>query len=123
MASKDQNAKLNQELGNRVRGLRDSLHLSRKDLAERLDISEYFLVEIESGRKGVSNVTLCKLSSVLCTTIDYLLTGRESLSDVSAVTTMLSTIDPPLIKGAEDLLRTYLGSISYIKSQIETQNR
>ena len=64
---------LNLELGQRVKELREALNLSRKDLAELLDISDYFLVEIELGRRGVSNVTLCKLADALCTTTDYLL--------------------------------------------------
>ena len=66
---------LNLELGQRVKELREALNLSRKDLAELLDISDYFLVEIELGRRGVSNVTLCKLADALCTTTDYLLRG------------------------------------------------
>ena len=73
MADKGQNMELNLELGQRVKELREALNLSRKDLAELLDISDYFLVEIELGRRGVSNVTLCKLADALCTTTDYLL--------------------------------------------------
>ena len=34
---------LNLELGQRVKELREALNLSRKDLAELLDISDYFL--------------------------------------------------------------------------------
>ena len=65
MADKGQNMELNLELGQRVKELREALNLSRKDLAELLDISDYFLVEIELGRRGVSNVTLCKLADAL----------------------------------------------------------
>lgn len=119
MTSKEQSAKLNYHLGQRVRALRENLKLTRKDMAERLGISEYFVVEIESGRKGVSNVTLCKLAEVLCTTTDYLLTGRSGYTDTTTITAMLTTIDPPLLKGAEDLLKAYLGNISYIKAQVE----
>lgn len=53
MADKGQNMELNLELGQRVKELREALNLSRKDLAELLDISDYFLVEIELGRRGV----------------------------------------------------------------------
>ena len=52
MADKGQNMELNLELGQRVKELREALNLSRKDLAELLDISDYFLVEIELGRRG-----------------------------------------------------------------------
>lgn len=109
---------MNMALGQRVKSLREDLTLSRKEVAERIDISEYFMVEIESGRKGASNITLCKLAEVLCTTVDYLLTGRDKFSDTSQITAMLATIDQPLVKGAEDILKAYLGSVSYIKSCI-----
>lgn len=118
MSSKEENMKLNFDLGHRVRILRENLKLTRKDMSERIDISEYFLIEIESGRKGVSNVTLCRIAEVLCTTTDYLLTGRNQFADVTSVTSMLSTIDQPLVKGAEDILKTYLSNISFIKSQL-----
>lgn len=42
MADKGQNMELNLELGQRVKELREALNLSRKDLAELLDISDYF---------------------------------------------------------------------------------
>ena len=68
------------EFGQCVKQSRENLNLSRKDFAEIIDISEYFLVQIELGKRGVSNVTLCKMSETLCTTTDYLLTGRTELS-------------------------------------------
>ena len=67
------------EFGHRVKQSRENLNLSRKDFAEIIGISEYFLVQIELGKRGVSNVTLCKMSEALCTTTDYLLTGRAEL--------------------------------------------
>ena len=49
-------------LGQRVKWSRENLNLSRKAFAEIIDISEYFLVQVELGKRGVSNVTLCKMS-------------------------------------------------------------
>jgi len=54
MSSKELNSQLNFALGNRVKLLREHLGISRKELSEMVDISEYFLIEIEGGRKGVS---------------------------------------------------------------------
>ncbi len=112
MSTKEENSKLNFELGNRVKLLREKLNLSRKTLAELIEISDYFLVEIETGRKGVSNVTLCKLAKALYTTTDYLLTGKDKYSDTGNITSMLSTADASVVEGAENILKAYLLAIN-----------
>ena len=58
------------EFGQRVKQLRENLNLSRKDFAEIVGISEYFLVQIELGKRGTSNITLCRMAEALCTTTD-----------------------------------------------------
>lgn len=42
-------------LGKRVKQSRENLNLSRKDFAEIIGISEYFLVQIELGKRVASN--------------------------------------------------------------------
>ena len=105
---------LNLELGQRVKELREALNLSRKDLAELLDISDYFLVEIELGRRGV---TLCKLADALCTTTDYLLRGIHGPSDIKSITALLESVDEPLLHSAERLLKEYINGIHYIRAK------
>ena len=121
MRNKEQNINLNFELGQRVKILRERLNLSRKDLAELIDISDYFLVEIELGRRGVSNITLCKLADALCTTTDYLLRGIEKDSDVGAIASLFETLDDRFVEGAARLLKEYINSIHYIQSKVEQQ--
>lgn len=123
MQDKELNAELNRKIGVRVKDQREEMKLKRSELAERVGISEYFLIEIETGRKGCSFITLCKLSEALCITTDYLLTGKDPDGDVTKIVSMLSTVDNELIVGAEDLLKTYLNSISYIKSKIDTNTK
>jgi len=43
------------EFGQRVKQSRENLNLSRKDFAEIIGISEYFLVQIELGKRVASN--------------------------------------------------------------------
>lgn len=107
--------------GHRVKQSRENLNLSRKEFAEIIDISEYFLVQIELGRRGVSNATLCKMSEALCISTDYLLTGRAGLSDISSITSLLEKVDAPFLIGAEMLLKGYINSISFIKAKVEEQ--
>ena len=117
----DNKKRLKIEFGQRVKKSRENLNLSRKDFAEITDISEYFLVQVELGKRGVSNVTLCKMAEVLCTTTDYLLTGRRDVSDTSAITGLLEKIESPFLIGAEKLLIGYINSINYIKAKVEEQ--
>lgn len=111
------------EFGQRVKKSRENLNLSRKDFAEIVDISEYFLIQVELGKRGVSNLTLCKIAEVLCTTTDYLLTGRKEGSDTTAITSLLERIDTPFLVGAENLLIGYINSINYIKAKVEEQTK
>jgi len=117
----DSKEALRMGFGQRVKQSRENLNLSRKDFAEIIDISEYFLVQIELGRRGVSNITLCKMSEALCTSTDYLLTGREGVSDISAITSLLEKVDAPFLIGAELLLKGYINSISFIKAKVEEE--
>lgn len=119
LSSKSENAKLNFVFGQRVKLLRENLNLSRKALAEMLDISDMFLTQIELGQRGVSNVTLIKFADVLCTTTDYLLTGRTNGADITSILSLLERMEPPILRGAENLLKEYLNSINYVKSKVE----
>lgn len=71
-----------EEIGNRIKKLRECRNYTREELAEKAEISSKFLYEVEKGRKGLSAETLLKLSRTLCSSCDYILTGvsfeRES---------------------------------------------
>ena len=78
-------------------------------------------MQVELGKRGVSNVTLCKMSEALCTTTDYLLTGKVGTSDISSITSLLEKVDEPFLIGAEMLLKGYINSISIIKAKVGEQ--
>lgn len=64
------------EIGERMKAQRELLGLTREELAERMDITPRFCYDLELGLKGMSIPTLCKLSSVLKVSTDYLLFGE-----------------------------------------------
>lgn len=68
----------NAEIGNRIRETREGKAITREFLAENSEISTKFLYEIENGKKGLSAVTLLKISNSLGCSCDYLLTGIEN---------------------------------------------
>ncbi|MBE6812263.1 MAG: helix-turn-helix transcriptional regulator [Ruminococcaceae bacterium] len=68
----------NAEYGKRIRNIREYQHLSREKLAEMSNISTQFLADIETGKKGMSVVTLHKICTALHTSADSIVFGCES---------------------------------------------
>lgn len=70
---------LKQVLSVNIKSARLKLNLTQDELAERSNISNAFLKDIESGRSGASLVTLINLCKALGTTPNDIL--RECFSD------------------------------------------
>lgn len=62
--------------GKRIYELRQGKKMSREQLAGKARISDKFLYEIESGRKGISAQNLLRLAIALDVSCDYILTGQ-----------------------------------------------
>ena len=106
------NDTLNKQIGARVRKQREYLGITREGLCNYVSISPQFLSEIERGIKGVSAETLYKLCEGLGVSADYILMGKESLTDVSEISKTLATIDKKHIPLAEDVLKTFFKAIA-----------
>ena len=64
-----------EEVGKRVRQIRQEKDMSRDDLAQKAELTPKFIYEIENGKKGISSNTLLKLSKALSCSCDYILMG------------------------------------------------
>ncbi|MBZ9686539.1 helix-turn-helix domain-containing protein [Clostridium estertheticum] len=60
------------EIGNRIRLEREKFDMTREKLAELLNLSPYFLGQIERGERKMSISTLINISECLHVSIDYL---------------------------------------------------
>jgi transcriptional regulator with XRE-family HTH domain len=60
------------EIGNRIRLEREKFDMTREKLAELLNLSPYFLGQIERGERKMSISTLINISECLHISIDYL---------------------------------------------------
>ena len=67
---------VHEEIGNRIKMIRESRNFTREELADKAEISSKFLYEVEKGRKGLSADTLLKISRTLSCSCDYILTGK-----------------------------------------------
>ncbi len=84
-----------QNLGSRIRTVRQSRGITQEQLAEKVDISTNFMSLIENGR-NMSVETLVKIASALGVTVDYLLSDTIEIdSDIIMVqiSQNLSTLD------------------------------
>ena len=65
------------EIGQRIKKMRTNHNLTQAQLAESLNISVNFLSEIENGKKGLSQETICKICNFFDISADYLLMGKD----------------------------------------------
>ena len=64
------------QIGDRIRGFRESINYTRESFAEKAGISPQFLAEIENGKKGRSADTIYALCEAFSLSADYILFGR-----------------------------------------------
>ena len=68
------------EIGNRIRGIREGLHMSRNVFSEKVNISESYLAQLELGNKSIGMNTLLAICDYTGCSADYLLFGdRKSV--------------------------------------------
>ncbi len=94
----------NAEYGKRIRNIREYQHLSREKLAEMSNISTQFLADIETGKKGMSVVTLHKICTALHTTADSIVfgSGSKSFPELEA---MFATVPPEKREALQEIIR------------------
>ncbi|MDD6491068.1 MAG: helix-turn-helix transcriptional regulator [Firmicutes bacterium] len=93
------------DVGQRVRNLREANEYTRDAFAEKIDISNKFLYEIEMGKKGFSAETLYKISKALSVSCDYILTGNESNKVPGRVVDILEGFSPKQMVCVQELLK------------------
>ena len=93
----------NKEIGERIAYLRVVNHYTRETLAELVGISPKFLYEIETGRKGFSASTLCKIASTLGVSCDYIMTGSERGEGINQA--IMELFDESQLRRIEDILQ------------------
>ena len=67
----------NAAIGARIRARRESLDMTRADLAGRIPMNEKSVAEIEYGNRGLSLKTLFRLKQILGVSTDYILEGTS----------------------------------------------
>ncbi|SEU04049.1 helix-turn-helix domain-containing protein [Lacrimispora sphenoides] len=90
-----------ENLGERLRNLRTSQHISQTDLSKRIGVTNALISAIEKGERSPSLETLIKLASYFKVSTDYLLgiKAKEpvnldglSSNEVQAIITIINSL-------------------------------
>lgn len=65
------------DVGVRVKTLRKKQHMTQEQFAEKIDVSQHYVYEIERGLKTMSIYTLANVADALDTSIDYIVNGQK----------------------------------------------
>ena len=98
-------------IGDRIRAARTEQKLTQETLAERVDVSPYYIGEIERGTKTPSLDLFIKLVEALNVSADYLL--RDTVSTGNAygdkrMARKLENLTPRQRAAIEALIDTYI---------------
>ena len=66
------------DIGERLRGIREKMHMTREEFSEKIDITDSFLGQIERGERALSVKTLKKVVKYTGVSADYLLFGQDT---------------------------------------------
>ena len=72
--------KENIDIGERLRGIREQMHMTREEFSEKIDITDSFLGQIERGERALSVKTLKKVVKYTGVSADYLLFGKDTIN-------------------------------------------
>lgn len=96
----------NKRPGERIRELRELQNYTRENFAEKADISIKFLYEIETGKKGFSADTLCRISQALSVSCDYIMFGEEEeYQSTQKIASVLEKMEPSQLREVLEILK------------------
>ena len=82
------------DIGERLRGIREEMHMTREEFSEKIDITDSFLGQIERGERALSVKTLKKVVRYTGASADYLLFGKnpnnETIQKINNILTVNS---------------------------------
>lgn len=99
-------------MGQRIKEQRLLLGYSREKLAELANITPRYCYDIELGTKNMSLKTLCKVSSALSVSTDYILFGPKTDHDeYIPLTALVQTCPPQQLKHLEQIVSQYIQTV------------
>lgn len=99
-------------IGKRIRQQREYMGYTREQFAEQIDVTPKFCSDIETGAKGMSVPTLCRIAKVLRLSTDYILFGKDHVETPDSVMMVLENCSERERTYAEQLLKTFVAAMN-----------
>ena len=96
------------EIGNRIRIQRENFEMSRESLSELVNLSPYFLGQIERGQRKMSINTLIKISECLHISLDYLIFEQGDIDNSTVLHSLLNRCSENEISVIEAVIKVIL---------------
>ena len=99
-------------IGKRIRHQREYMGYTREQFAEQIDVTPKFCSDIETGAKGMSVPTLCRIAKVLRLSADYILWGQDEQNSPDSVIMVLENCSETERIFAEQLLKVFVAAMN-----------
>lgn len=101
------------DIGDKIRIEREKFGISREKFAELLNLSPYFIGQIERGERKMSINTLINVSECLHVSIDYLIFGDAvNPEEYNRLHNLISKCSEKEVKFIEEILKVILPHIT-----------
>ena len=98
------------EIGRRISDRRRLLNMTQEQLAEQMDVSIQMISNLERGVKAIRIDNLVRISRILKISTDYILTGKQTSTDIYQLSEQIYKLDSEH-RGLVEMIVTYLGGI------------
>ena len=96
-----------ESMGKRIRKIRRERNMTQEALAERLNVSNQHISDIERGLNGMSVPSLMDLCRALDADVNYILFGTYTRADSNPINRIMSKLTPTQRMYAEEILTAY----------------
>lgn len=118
---------MKEEIGSRIREIRERKGWTQDDLAREARMSKSFLSEIETGKRSLGTETLLKVAAALGASVEYLATGVRAqgvdFSEPLEIPSLLATLAERENWPFEDVIAMLRGEQSLMGRRSDRQDR
>ena len=94
-------------IGKRIRKIRQERNMTQEALAEKLNVSNQHISDIERGLNGMSIPSLMEICKALDADADYILFGTSTRAESNPINRIVSKMTPTQSMYAEEILMAY----------------
>lgn len=100
------------QMGKRIYDRRKQLRMTQEELAEKAQITPQTVSTAELGKKALRPENIIRICTALEISTDYLLLGKVSGDDYSALTEKFESLSPEQYRYLEDIINSFIAAVN-----------